>query len=72
MNELTQNAALEALENEAKKNIQVKEIIAEREKMAEILRGLPIVEKVYPSNANFLLVKMKDGNKTYNYLLTFL
>jgi histidinol-phosphate aminotransferase len=70
VNELTQKAALEALQNEAKKNTQVKEIIAEREKLAEVLRGLPIVEKVYPSDANFLLAKMKNGNKTYDYLLT--
>ena len=37
--------------------------------MAEILRGLPNVEKVYPSDANFLLIKMTNGDNTYNHLL---
>jgi histidinol-phosphate aminotransferase len=31
---------------------------------------MPVVEKVYPSDANFILVKIKDARKIYEYLLT--
>ena len=69
INQLTQQAALVALKNAEKKNEQVAEILEQRVKMAEILRGLDVVEKVYPSDANFLLVKVRQANALYNYLL---
>ena len=69
VNQLTQQAALDALKNIEKKNEQVAEILEQRAKMAEILRGLDVVEKVYPSDANFLLVKVRQANALYNYLL---
>ena len=71
VNELTQRAALDLLKNKAaKKDAAVKEILAEREKMASILRGYAFVEKVYPSDANFLLVKIPQPNAMYQWLLT--
>ncbi len=70
VNELTQQAALDALKNVENMKKQVAELSREREKLAEILRGLPVVEKVYPSDANFVLVKMTDGNAVYQHLLT--
>ena len=69
VNQLTQQAALDALKNVEKKNEQVAEILEQRAKMAEILRGLDVVEKVYPSDANFLLVKVRQANALYKYLL---
>ena len=33
------------------------------------LKRLPLVEKVYPTDANFLLVKVPDANAVYNYLV---
>ena len=69
INQLTQQAALYAMENIDQKNAQIDEILTERQKMAEILRGLDVVEKVYPSDANFLLVKVRQANALYNYLL---
>lgn len=47
----------------------VKVIKEEREKLAENLASLPFVEKVYPSDANFLLVKVGDANALYDYLI---
>ncbi|MBL7817435.1 MAG: histidinol-phosphate transaminase [Saprospiraceae bacterium] len=71
VNELTQRAALDLLKNKAaKKDANVKEILAEREKMAAILRGYDFVEKVYPSDANFILVKIPRPNEMYQWLLT--
>lgn len=47
----------------------IKVIKEEREKLAEILATLPFVRKVYPSDANFLLVKVGDANALYDYLI---
>ena len=48
---------------------QTAEIIGERESLAQKLAKLDIVEKVYPSDANFLLVKINDPNTVYGYLI---
>lgn len=41
----------------------------ERQKLAEAFAALPFVKKVYPSDANFLLVKTGDANALYEYLI---
>ena len=69
LNILTQQKALELLENEEQVNVWVKKLIEEREKMAKYLSKLHFVNKVYPSDANFLLVAMKDARAIYNYLV---
>ena len=48
---------------------QVKTLIAERERVAAALRELPYVIKVYPSDANFLLVKTECSREVYEYLI---
>lgn len=68
INVASQKYALEALDNIDKVNSWIKEIVAEREKLRTALSTLPFVEKIYPSEANFLLVKVKDANKTYHFL----
>jgi histidinol-phosphate aminotransferase len=70
VNELTQRMALKALKRVEQKDAAVVEILKEREKLATILRGLPFVEKVYPTDANFLLTKIPQPNMTYQALLT--
>jgi histidinol-phosphate aminotransferase len=64
----TQDLALDALENSHQKDAWVKEIVKERDKMAKALTKLRIVEKVFPSDANFLLVRVQDAPATYQYL----
>jgi len=68
INGATQELALKALENLSDVNDMIKETVAERAALAKELLLLPIVEKVFPSDANFLLVKMQDANSIYNYL----
>jgi len=65
----TQEIALNALLNTTKKENSVEEIIAQRSALAKELVKLPITEHVYPSDANFLLVKVKDAPGTYRYLM---
>lgn len=47
----------------------IKVIKEERVKLAESLSSFRFVKKVYPSDANFLLVKVSDANTLYDYLI---
>ncbi len=69
INILTQNKVLEELDKEDLKKNWVKTLIEERTQLFHQLNNIPLVEKVYPSDANFLLVKVKDANKTYQQLV---
>lgn len=69
INILTQKKALELLDNKEQVDIWVKKLIEEREKMAKYLAKLHFVTKVYPSDANFLLVSMNDARRIYEYLV---
>ena len=48
--------------------MEIRKIREERLMLTEELRRLPVIEMVYPSDANFLLVKVKDSGLIYNYL----
>lgn len=65
----TQELALDAMEHERLKNEWVEEIVKQRGKMAKALRKLSITEEVFPSDANFLLVRVKAAPETYQYLM---
>jgi histidinol-phosphate aminotransferase len=69
LNILTQQKALELLENKEQVDTWVKMLIEERGKMVKYLAKLPFVTKIYPSDANFLLVEMTDARGIYNYLV---
>lgn len=70
ISQTTQELVQESLQKEAQKNEMVKEIIIQREYLENKLNNLPFVEKVYPSDANFLLVKMQEAQKIFDYLLS--
>jgi histidinol-phosphate aminotransferase len=65
----TQELALDAMEHEIKKNEWVKEILEQRGKMETALRKLSITKEVFPSDANFLLVRVKEAQETYRQLM---
>jgi len=69
LNILSQQKALELLEQNEQVESWVKLLISERERIAKDLENLPFVVKVYPSDANFLLVKMHDARGIYEYLV---
>jgi len=66
----TQSLALERLQQVEIKNQQVKEIVDQREIMKARLSESKIVEHVYRSDSNFLLVQVKNTKKVYENLLT--
>lgn len=68
INAASQQLALQALNNVEQVNTWIKEIVVERAKLNEQLKTLPFVLKIYPSEANFILVKTTDPKRIYNYL----
>lgn len=48
---------------------EVVEIKAQRALLAEALEGMSMVQRVYPSDANFLLVKVDDADAVYDFLI---
>jgi histidinol-phosphate aminotransferase len=69
INILTQKLILEKLENIDIKENWVKEILSQRTLMIEELKQLSIVEHIYPTDANFVLVKVDDANLRYKQLV---
>lgn len=70
INIASQKLVLEALDNTDKINAWIKETVQERDQLSAELSKLPFIIKVYPSDANFILVKTKDPLTIYNYLVT--
>jgi histidinol-phosphate aminotransferase len=69
INQSTQELVLKALEEVGQVNEMIKLIVQMRGELVTALERLPLVEKVYPSDANFLLVKLAGAQAVYNYLL---
>lgn len=68
INILTQKKALKLMDKIQEKQEWVNTILEERGKMVKKLFKLPFVQVVYPSDANFILVKMNDARGIYEYL----
>ncbi|NEN22640.1 histidinol-phosphate transaminase [Cryomorpha ignava] len=60
-----QEAALETLNDEAGFRKNLREILDEKEKLITSLQSLKIIRKIYPSDANFLLVEVDDADDLY-------
>lgn len=69
VNELTQKKAIERLSNIDLVKKEVKEIINNRKILTKELYQLSFINKIYPSDCNFILVKVDDANKRYNQLI---
>src|SRR5258706_4986111 len=69
INQATQELVIQALDEVDQVNKMIKELVSMRDALARVLEQMPIVEKVYPSDANFLLVKIKNAKRIYDYLV---
>lgn len=69
ISQATQELVIEALENVEQVNGFIKELVQSREELTKDLAQLPVVQKIYPSDANFLLVKVVEARAIYEYLL---
>lgn len=66
---LNQEAALKALDNEHVIAHQKAHILEQRTYLETSLSQLPIVKKVFPSDANFILIEVEDADKLYEHLV---
>ena len=70
INEASQQLVLKALENIEQVNDWIRQTVKEREILTAELSLLTYVQKIYPSDANFLLVKMTDPLFVYQSLVS--
>jgi histidinol-phosphate aminotransferase len=66
---INQKAALKSLANSELLKKRVRRIITERERLAKNLKKMSIIEKIFPSDSNFLLVKTKNADLIYTELI---
>lgn len=69
INELTQQRALKRVANKAEVHQEVEKIVKSRIALENELKKIAFVEKIYPSDANFILVKVDDASKRYQQLI---
>lgn len=69
INESSQELALKALQNVEQVNGWIKETLAQRDKLVLKLKNFDFVLDIYPSDANFILVKTTDPKAIYNFLV---
>ncbi|WP_182859205.1 histidinol-phosphate transaminase [Flagellimonas aequoris] len=69
VNQLTQQKALQRVLNEDAVQQEVVQILEERSNLEKALQNLEFVEKLYPSDANFVLAKVDNADKRYQQLL---
>ena len=68
VNILTQKQALELLNNAARTKQWVETLLNERIILMDEMKKLPLVEHIYPTDANFILVKVPNANAVYKNL----
>lgn len=66
---LTQETVLTAITNKTKVDQMIQEILEERDFLQSELKKLAFVQKIHPSHANFLLVKIPNANQVYDELI---
>jgi len=69
INLLTQNAAFEGISNQENTKKQIDMILSEREKLIQNLNNLSFVKTIFPSDANFILIRVDDANMRYTQLI---
>lgn len=69
INQLTQSAALEALQDTAEQAEWVRTLLEERETLSAALAQYAFIQKVYPSNANFIMAKVDRPKELYQFLV---
>lgn len=70
INQASQELVLQALEEVGQVNDLIRIIVEERELLKTSLEALPVVKHIYPSDANFILVRVTDAKTLYQELLT--
>ncbi len=69
VNELTQRKAFKMLQNVNVMEEQIKEILEERDDLVQKLAHIKFIREIYPTDANFILVKVDDADRRYREIL---
>ncbi|WP_407479251.1 histidinol-phosphate transaminase [Elizabethkingia miricola] len=69
VSQLNQEAALIALLDDKRYQSEIKTILGEKERLEKELLQLSVIKKIYPSDANFILVEVNDTDGIYNNLV---
>lgn len=69
VSELNQQAALDALADKAGFEQRKRAILEEKQRLISFFKAFPLVEKVYPSETNFILIKLPDATGWYERLI---
>jgi len=70
INALSLKEAMKGLERRDQAKKWVSTILEERNRLASDLASLDLVEEVFPSDANFLLIRVQEAVKLYQFLRT--
>lgn len=70
ISEAVQELVLEALDHVEDVNAMIRELVQQRLRLEQELLQVPIVQRIYPSDSNFLLVQVQDARAVYEWLLT--
>jgi histidinol-phosphate aminotransferase len=70
INQASQELAIQSLDKVDEVNHMIHEIVKERKWLEETLPQVPLVKKIHPSDANFLLVQVTEPVAVYRYLLS--
>lgn len=70
INQATQELVLTALEEVGQVNDMIRLLVDMRDALSAVFASMPTVETVYPSDANFILVKIKEARAVYEFLLS--
>ena len=69
VNQLTQEKAWEILDNQEAMKSQLTLILSERTRMQQELSAIPLVKKIYPTDANFILTDVGNADQVYQKLV---
>lgn len=69
INELTQQKAIKRVLAKSQVQHEIEIILEERKKLLQQLKSISFIEKIYPTDANFILVKVDDASKRYSQLI---
>ena len=68
INDASQQIALAALQNTQQVNDWIKEVVHQKEELIKAFSSIPFIKTIYPSDANFILIKVNDADTLYHYL----
>lgn len=71
INVLSQEKALERIKDSDKNSLEIQSILDNKGNLLEQLSKIEFIEKIFPSDANFVLIKVDNASKRYNQLIDF-